>query len=120
MNSDDLATRLIAEANGNGSVTLSAEDARTAGLAIRAAQRARAEAMEEADKLRRDLSHASDAALAACERCGAPLFEGDEYVSDPDGISGCWASMTKLPPKQQRRCYAYRTAAIRQAAAGEK
>ena len=43
-----------------------------------------------------------------CEACGAPLFDGDDYVSDPDGVSGCWAAMTDLPSKQGRPCYAYR------------
>lgn len=44
----------------------------------------------------------------ACEGCGAPLFDGDDYVSDPDDCSGCWAAMTDRPSERERPCYAYR------------
>jgi hypothetical protein len=44
----------------------------------------------------------------SCEGCGAPLFEGDDYVSDPNDIHGCWAALTDRPSKRERPCYAYR------------
>ena len=46
--------------------------------------------------------------VAACEGCGAQLFEGDDYVSDPGDVHGCWHTMTDIPPKRERACYAYR------------
>lgn len=44
----------------------------------------------------------------SCERCGAPLFDDDDFVSDPDCVRGCWASMSDRPSKSPRPCYAYR------------
>jgi hypothetical protein len=47
-------------------------------------------------------------AVTTCEGCQAPLFENDDYISDPDGCSGCWATMTDAPSKRERPCYAHR------------
>lgn len=59
--------------------------------------------------LRADLAaNSADAQVASCEGCGAPLFEGDDFVSNPDCVSGCWYAMTDLPSKRERPCYAYR------------
>lgn len=46
--------------------------------------------------------------VATCESCGTWLLDGDDYVTDPDGFAGCWASMTDVPSKTERQCYAYR------------
>jgi hypothetical protein len=66
------------------------------------------------DAIKADITAALIADLARfdweiiCEHCGAPLIEGDDYVSNPDGCSGCWSAMTDHPSKRQRPCYAYR------------
>lgn len=44
----------------------------------------------------------------SCERCGAPMFSDEDFVSDPDCVRGCWASMTDRPSKNPRPCWAYR------------
>lgn len=65
------------------------------------------EADAENAKLVADLAK-FDAEIS-CEGCGAPLFDGDDFVTGPeDGCSGCWAAMTDLPSKRERPCYAYR------------
>jgi hypothetical protein len=46
--------------------------------------------------------------VATCESCGTWLLDGDDYVTDPDGVAGCWAAMTDVPSKTERKCYAYR------------
>lgn len=46
--------------------------------------------------------------VATCESCGTWLLDGDDYVTGPDGVAGCWASMTDVPSKTERKCYAYR------------
>jgi hypothetical protein len=60
----------------------------------------------EVERLRADLAR-FDADLA-CEGCGAPLYEGDDYVTDPDGVAGCWSAMTDVPSKRESPCFAYR------------
>jgi hypothetical protein len=49
---------------------------------------------EENAKLRADLAKFD--ADFSCEGCGAPLFDGDDFVSDPDSCHGCWAAMTDV------------------------
>lgn len=89
----------------NGSLAVLRKKAEIAALAPRLATE-NLRIRRENEWLRDDLTK-SDWEVS-CEGCGAPLFEGDDYVSDPDGCSGCWASMTDLPSKRQRPCYAYR------------
>ncbi len=61
------------------------------------------------ERLRADcLALAENEILDHCEGCGAWLLSSDDYVSDPDGVVGCWAAMTDLPSKRERPCYAYR------------
>ena len=61
------------------------------------------------DALRKDATPiCGDAAMDACEACGAWLIETDDYVSDDYGVSGCWAAMVDSPAQQNRPCYAYR------------
>lgn len=62
----------------------------------------------EIARLREDVERFDDNAATWCESCGAPLFDGDDFVSDPDSVAGCWHSMTDLPSKRERPCYAYR------------
>ncbi|WP_420140189.1 hypothetical protein [Sphingomonas sp.] len=71
------------------------------------AERVKALEAENA-RLRADLKHSEDAVVGNCEGCLAPLFDGDDFVSDPDGVSGCWSAMTDLPSKRERPCFAYR------------
>jgi hypothetical protein len=59
-------------------------------------------------RLRADLKHADDAVIARCEGCQAPLFDGDNMCSDPNGVYGCWHTMTDVPDTRNRPCYAYR------------
>ena len=59
---------------------------------------------EEIGKLREDLKKHAE----ALETCGAPLFDGDDYVCDPDGVAGCWSAMTDRKSNRERPCYAYR------------
>lgn len=70
---------------------------------------ARVEVLEgECAKLTADCTSLIESEIVAhCEGCGAWLLATDDYVSDPDGVNGCWAAMTDLPSKRPRPCYAY-------------
>jgi hypothetical protein len=46
--------------------------------------------------------------VSACEGCGAPLCDGDDFVTDEEGCSGCWWAMTDAEPTKPRPCYASR------------
>jgi len=60
-------------------------------------------------RLREDFKKAlSVEVMAHCESCHAPLFEGEDWVSDPDCVYGCWHSMTDIKSKRDRPCFAYR------------
>ncbi len=61
----------------------------------------------ENERLRADLEKTCPS-VSSCEACGAPLLDGDDYVSDPDGVNGCWHAMTDVRPDRERPCYAYR------------
>lgn len=76
-------------------------------LTDRAADRIEA-LITENERLRADAERLlSEEPIATCEGCGAYLFDGDDYFTDPDGIEGCWA-MTNTPSKRERPCYSYR------------
>lgn len=63
----------------------------------------------EVDALREDCRKLlENEPVATCESCGTWLLDGDDYVTDPDGVAGCWASMTDVQSKTERQCYAYR------------
>lgn len=69
---------------------------------------ARVEALENINaKLIVDMQNNGDGGFG-CERCGAPLYADDDYVSDPDGTRGCWHAMTDRRSTRDRPCYAYR------------
>lgn len=46
--------------------------------------------------------------VGSCEGCGAPLCDGDDFVTDEEGCSGCWWAMTDAEPSKPRPCYASR------------
>jgi hypothetical protein len=74
-----------------------------------AAEAKLAQAVEANAKLRADLTMAAESEMAAnCERCGAPLFVGEDFVSDPDGVAGCWYAVTDIQSKRDRPCFAHR------------
>ena len=63
----------------------------------------------ERDRWKADYWRALDGEpVASCEKCRAYFFDGDDYVSDPGGVHGCWYSMTDIKSKRDRPCYAYR------------
>lgn len=41
---------------------------------------------------------------AWCESCGMPLFEGDDFTTDDDGVSGCRRAM--IEGDEGAPCYA--------------
>lgn len=65
----------------------------------------------EADnaRLREDFRNCSEKELmSSCEQCGALFLDGDDYVTDDDGVAGCWHAMTGQHHPLPRPCYAYR------------
>jgi hypothetical protein len=43
-----------------------------------------------------------------CEGCGAPLFSGDDFATDENGVYGCWPVVTDDPFSADSPCYAHR------------
>ena len=68
---------------------------------------ARCAALEaEVLALRADSVRLADREVVAhCEGCGAWLLPDDDYASDMDSVTGCWATMTDLPSQHERPCY---------------
>lgn len=83
-----------------------------------------AQAVETNHKLQADLAMAAESEVVAnCEQCGAPLFVGEDFVSDPDGVAGCWYAVTDIQSKRDRPCFAHRVGkpeARARSARGEK
>jgi hypothetical protein len=60
-------------------------------------------------RLREDFRNCSEKELmSSCEQCGALFLDGDDYVTDDDGVAGCWHAMTGQHHPLPRPCYAYR------------